>query len=573
MKVHLFGATSSPGCASYGLKHMASQEKEAHPSAAQFIMHDLYVDDGLTSVESAQQAKELIQGACEICEKGGLRLHKFVSNDCQVLESVPKSERAVDVILNLPSEQLLIERVLGVQWSVGLDCFKFSIILKDQPLTRRGVLVTVASVYDPLGFLAPLVLRAKKILQEICNRGVSWDEPLPEEVRPRWERWKCDLLRLNELQIPRCFEPKTLNGKKTYELHSFADASMSGYGQCFYLRVKDEDENVHVSLVMGKSRVAPTKITTIPRLELTAAVVSAKVAVMVQEELNYTNLKQYFWTDSKVLLGYINNDTKRFHTFVTNRVQIIKSNTDTKEWRYIDTKNNPADHASRGLNAEELMNSNWFSGPALLREKEIPSSEEEIPNIQIGDPEVKATVHTATVKEPFSLIDCISRFSSWTKAVGVVSYLKRPFKKNKPKTVATTVAERQDAERYIFCTAFKNEIESLSHKEQNAKISRQSSLIKLDSFIDEQGLIRVGGRLENSTLPFEVKHPIVLPRSSQVTDLIIDHFHKKVKHQGKGMTMNEILSNGLWILGLNAAVASYIYKCVQCRRQRRPTEG
>jgi len=95
----------------------------------------------------------------------------------------------------------------------------------------------------------------------------------------------------------------------------------------------------------------------------------------------------------------------------------------------------------------------------------------------------------------------------------------------------------------------------------------------LDPFIDEQGLIRVGGRLENSTLPFEVKHRIVLPRSSQVTDLIIDHFHKKVKHQGKGMTMNEICSNGLWILGLNAAVALYIYKCVQCRRQRQPTEG
>lgn len=111
----------------------------------------------------------------------------FVSNDCQVLESAPKSKRAVDVFLNLPSEQLLIERVLGVQWSAGLDSFRFSIILKDQPLTRRGVLVTVASVYDPLGFLAPLVLRAKKILQEIYNRGVSWDKPLSEEVWPRWE--------------------------------------------------------------------------------------------------------------------------------------------------------------------------------------------------------------------------------------------------------------------------------------------------------------------------------------------------------------------------------------------------
>ena len=251
MKVHLFGATSSPGCASYGLKHMASHEKEAHSSAAQFIIHDFYVDDGLTSVESTEQVKDLIRGAREICrEKGGLRRHKFVSNDCQVLESEPRSERAVNVILNLQSEQLPIERVLGVQWSVGLDCFRFSIILKDQPLTRRGVLATVASVYDPLGFLAPLVLRAKTILQEICCKGVNWDEPLPEEVRPRWERWKRALLYLDELQIPRCFEPKTLNGKKTYELHNFADASTSGYEQCAYLRVKDEDDNVHVSLVM-----------------------------------------------------------------------------------------------------------------------------------------------------------------------------------------------------------------------------------------------------------------------------------------------------------------------------------
>ena len=113
---------------------------------------------------------------------------------------------------------------------MGLDCFGFSIVLKDQPLTRRGVLATVASVYDPLGFLAPLVLRAKKILQEICRRGVSWDDPLPEDVRPRWERWKLDLVRLKELQIPRCFEPKTMSQKKSYELHNFADATPSGYG-------------------------------------------------------------------------------------------------------------------------------------------------------------------------------------------------------------------------------------------------------------------------------------------------------------------------------------------------------
>ena len=121
--------------------------------------------------------------------------------------------------------------------------------------------------------------------------------------------------------------------KKTYELHNFADASTFGYRQCSYVRVKDENDNVNVALVMGKSRVAPSKISTISRLELTAAVVAAKVGVMLQKELNYANVRQYFWTDSKVVLGYINNDAKRFHTFVTNRIQMIRSNTDTKEWR------------------------------------------------------------------------------------------------------------------------------------------------------------------------------------------------------------------------------------------------
>ena len=235
-------------------------------------------------------------------------------------------------------------------------------------------------------------------------------------------------------------------------MHNSADASTFGYGQCSYLKVKDENNNVNVSLVMGKACVAPSKdkVTTIPRLELTAAVVSAKVGVMLQEELNYSNLKPYFWTDSKVVLGYINKDAKRFHTFVANRVQMIRSNTDTKEWRYIDTHNNPADHTSRGLSVEELMKSNWFSGSAFLWERETLADEEEIPDIQIGDPEVKATGRMTTVKESFRLIDCVSRFFDWTKAVGVVPYLKRPFKKNKPKTVVTTVAERQDAEVLIF---------------------------------------------------------------------------------------------------------------------------
>ena len=577
MKVYLFGATSSPGCASYALKYLANQERVTYPTASHFIINDFYVDDGLTSVESREEAKELIERAREVCRRGGLRLHKFIANDRSVMESIPKSEQASDINWDLPSEPLSIERVLGVQWFVGVDSFGFSIVLKDQPLTRRGVLSTVASIYDPLGFLAPSVLKAKKTLQEVCQKGVSWDSPLPDELRPRWEQWKADLLKLQNLRIARCLIPKTMGKRRSYELHHFADASTFGYGNCSYLRIKDENNQVNVALVIGKSRVAPTKITTIPRLELTAALVSAKMGTKIQEELCYPNLTEFFWTDSKVVLGYIKNEAKRFHTFVSNRVQEIKIRTKIEQWRYIDTKSNPADHASRGRTDEELVKSNWFSGPSFLWEKEIPYNKEESPVLQIGDPEVKATVFTTVKKQDeFSLVNCISKFSDWQKAVAVVTYLRRLIQRNKPTSIHRTLRETQEAEFAIFkavqrCT-FKEEISILSAKGGNHKLAKNSPLIRLDPFLDEYGILRVGGRLQQASFPFEQRHPVILPKAHHITAQIIDRYHKKVKHQGRGITMIEIRSNGIWVLSLSSAVSSRIHKCVNCRRQRRPLE-
>ena len=136
---------------SYGFKYIASQGKKGYPSAARFITRVFYVDDGLASVESTNKQRDLIRGAREICKKGSLRLHKFIANDREVLESVPKSERAMNIILDLPSEELPIERVLDIQWTVGLDYFGFSIFLKDQPLTRREVfdLSMILSDFEP----------------------------------------------------------------------------------------------------------------------------------------------------------------------------------------------------------------------------------------------------------------------------------------------------------------------------------------------------------------------------------------------------------------------------------------
>ena len=179
------------------------------------------------------------------------------------MESIPKSEQTSDINWDLPSEPLSIERVLGLHWFVVVDSFGFSIVLKDQPLTRRDILSTVASIYDSLGFLAPSVLKAKRILQEVCQKCVRWDGALPDELRPRWEQWKADILKVQSLRIPRCFILKTRGKRRSYELHHFADASTFSYGNYSYLRIKDKNNQVNVALVIGKSRVAPTKIRTI----------------------------------------------------------------------------------------------------------------------------------------------------------------------------------------------------------------------------------------------------------------------------------------------------------------------
>lgn len=170
MKVHLFGAVSSPGCANYGLKYLAKENSLSHPVGSQFITRDFYVDDGVTSTDTVEKAIQLAHEAREICAKGGPRLHRFVSNNHAVLQNVPLSECAIDAkTKDLTFNDIPLERVLGIHWSIEGDSFRFNNTLKDQPATRRGILSTVASIYDPLGFLAPYVLKGKRILQDMCH--------------------------------------------------------------------------------------------------------------------------------------------------------------------------------------------------------------------------------------------------------------------------------------------------------------------------------------------------------------------------------------------------------------------
>ena len=373
MTLHLFGAASSPGCANLALKTTAEDnEKNLGSETAEFLTKNFYVDDGLKSVKTVNEAIVLIQKSKEMCKQGGFRLYKFISNRKEVIESIPAKDRAKGIKdLDLEHEELPSERVLGIEWCVEMDVFQFRISLKDKPFTRREILSTMSSIYDPLGFAAPFPLQGKRILQDLCKEKVEWDDPIPDELRARWEKWRSELVLLEEMKITRCYKPNDFGKLKSIEVHHFSDASADGYGQCSYLRLVDDKNRVHCSFLLGKARVTPLKPVTIPRLELTAALVSVKVSQTLQEELEYDEMDEFFWTDSKVVLGYINNDARRFHTFVANRVQQIRDHTSSNQWLYIDTKNNPADDASRGLSAKSLVErTRWINGPAFLWDNE-----------------------------------------------------------------------------------------------------------------------------------------------------------------------------------------------------------
>ena len=370
MTVHLFGSVSSPSCSNFALRRTADDNKNEFGDDICNTLHKkFYVDDQLKSYATASQAKTKTKRVKELCSRGGFNLTKFVSNSRDFLENIDKKDQGKHVKdLNLDVDVLPVERALGVCWSVENDSLGFRIQLQDKPLSRRGILATVSSIYDPLGLAAPFLLQGRLLLQQLCSSKKGWDEDISFEERSKWEKWRIELPRLESLSIRRCFKPEGFGRVVNISLHHFSDASDIGYGEASYLRLENENGQVSCNLLMGKSRVAPLKTITMPRLELTAATVSVKVGSLLKNELELTNIDEYYWTDSTVVLGYLYNERKRFHLFVTNRVRMILNHCKKTQWKYVETKSNLADDASRGLNISSyLKNQRWFYGPTFLK--------------------------------------------------------------------------------------------------------------------------------------------------------------------------------------------------------------
>jgi hypothetical protein len=616
MLVHLFGAASSPACSNVALQKTGVDNRDRFSSdVCDAMSKNFYVDDFLMSLPTKETAIQMAADITELCSLGGFRLTKWSSSNRDVIKSIPDNERATQLRdFNLDSNKLPEDRTLGVKWYPEIDKFGFTVVEKRLSIvTRRSMLSVVGSVFDPLGFVSPFLLVAKLLLQELCRRSMSWDEALTGEALNEWRRWERELPQLARFTISRCLKPSHLNDIMICQIHHFSDASNLGYGVVSYVRFVDVYGQMHCSLLLSRARVNPLKRTTIPRLELTAATAAVRLHHKVIDRLEYHVSGVFYWTDSMSVLRYIYNQKTRFYTFVANRVSFIRESTDLSQWRFVPTALNPADDVSRGLRVEDLLSSaRWQHGPEFLWQDEgdWPDQPAAIP-IPVDDPEVRKESNVSVLPETAQIIDrLLSRFSSWLKLKKVVAWLlvaKRclqswaeyrkiltkqlqdeepdqsrrkdlvEFEMKKFKSTAMTESRMKiadtslsveilmEAEKVICCLEqnrfFSVEISMIS---EGRVLPRSSALYRLDPVIKD-GLLRVGGRLDKADLPFEVRHPIIMPARSPVSRLILSSAHNMVGHLGRNSILAEVRQR-FWIIHASSLIKELVRKCVVCRR-------
>ena len=333
------------------------------------------MDDYLDSFTNRINAIKTIHDVINILNTGSFRLHKWISNDREILLSLPNSKISSKVV-DLQLNDLPIEQALGLLLDPQKDVLQIKAVDKDLPVSKRGILSFISSIFDPLGMIAPAILEPKLIIQKLWRLNVDWYDELPSELKQRWEEWKKTLQDLPSMEIPRWYDIDFTN-EQGPQLHVFADASNNAYGAVAYLR-QEHDENVKCSFIFGKSRLAPIKQNslTIPKLELQAATIASRIKLTILQEMREVISKIYLWTDSKTVLNYLNNENANFGVYVTHRVNEIRNNTNIEDWHYVQSKSNVADDATRCRSFSDLnSNCRWFNRPEFIHENVITEPE------------------------------------------------------------------------------------------------------------------------------------------------------------------------------------------------------
>ena len=430
-KVHIFGLKSSPAVATFGLRHCTKSEHAvSFPEACNLICKNTYVDDMFGSSDTVGNAIQALGSARNILNKYNITLHRINSNNSELLHQLSPgalSTQEADISLNMHEEHH--PKTLGIMWNLSCDQFVIKCSIPARPFTRRGIVSMTNSIFDPLGFISPIILQGRLLQRQFLSgsKSYDWDERLPDSFESIWSKWLYQVSAASTIFIPRCFTPPNFGEIMLRELHVFADASDDAVGHVMYLKSVSKAGDIHVSFVCGSSKVAPQAATSMPRLELCACVDAALSARKVCNEIdiNIDIIKMY--TDSQVVLGYLSNTKKQFSKYVTARVTCILREFEFSHWVYVQSKENPADLASRPQSVESLKNSIWFSGPKFLYNVEnVHTDNRSVTAEFLSLPEEihESNVHKCITNNVCSFVDVLCRAQSClSKVERIINYV------------------------------------------------------------------------------------------------------------------------------------------------------
>ncbi|XP_055604615.1 uncharacterized protein LOC129752854 [Uranotaenia lowii] len=572
-----YGTKPAPFLATRVLHQLTIDEGDRFPLAAVALKEDVYMDDTITGSDDLESARHLRIEMVEMTMCAGFKLRKFASNFPSVLDGLPEEDLAIPTNTGINLDPDPMVKILGLIWMPHTDELRFGFPIPTQtnnPLTKRKILSQIATLFDPLGLIGAVITKAKIFMQLLWrlvddnNKPLSWDSILPERVEEEWISFGTQIPRLLDLRVERLV---TLSNPTSTQFHIFTDASEKAYGACAYLRTENSAGQIKIALLSSKSRVAPLKSQSIPRLELCGAVMGAELFTKVKQAMRLS-VESFFWTDSTTVLRWLQGVPATWNTYVANRVSAVQTLTENCFWNHVPGEQNPADLISRGIQPAEIQNNSlWWHGPDWLSCSSDKWPKSGSFTADGEDEERKRVVLVSTQARSF-ITEYVERYSNYTTMVRhtvywlrLINYLR---KGSNQLSGPLRVWEIRQAEARIIqliqAEEFHHELRAIS-KGRNVPLS--SPLRWFVPIVGSDGLLRVGGRLGQSRESDDTKHPIVLPSKHDFTKLLIRYYHIKLLHAGPQLILNSVRLR-YWPLGGRNLARKICHECVRCYRTK-----
>lgn len=568
-----YGTTPASYLATKCLAVLAKDALASNPDAARVISHNFYMDDLLTGAANVDAAYALQQSVHSILSSGCFQLRKYTSNSSELLAKIDPELVENSKTLDFENDTVLI---LGLAWEPSSDLFRVKFNFDESALTtvtKRAILAIGSKVFDPIGILSPVTIRFKLLLQVVWKQKLQWDETVPDEISSNFREYLRDLLLLRSFVIRRPYAFAT--NIVSRRVVGFCDASIHAYCAVVYIRSQDQHNRIENYFCCSKTRVAPIKNCNIHRLELESALLLSKLVNRVCSTLDLESESAWLFSDSTTTLSWLSKPSNSWKIYVANRVRKIQTVFTISNFAYINTKDNPADLGTRGIQANKLKgNSLWEFGPGFLLQSDYKfvSFKADV-TLTVPDLLIEKSSY-AVAKIVNTETDILYRFSSYSRLLAVVACIFR-FILNCLRSSNRITLSSHDCIRLSFIKAF-NSLILLEQRSayssdivvmlDNKPLPRRSPLYSLNPFIDKDGILRLTGRLNNSLWSYDKRHPIILPPRCRFLCLYITHIHCKYFHATQGF-IRAFLSTRFWVVGgSNGTVKRIIRNCVTCAR-------